>query len=229
MFVTGYAVEGRLEALASEEFLDPVRGLARRLGLAVVLGGPERTSQGICNSAWFVDDQGEVAAVYRKAHLFDDMDRRLFVAGEQPFGLVEHHGVRIAILICYDVEFPEVVRAAALQGAHLVAVPTAQMRPFEFVAESVVRTRAWENQVYVAYVNHDGREEELEYVGRSSIVAPDATVLDSVVHGTRLLYADVDTAEVERLQRQNPYLVDRRAALYAALAREPGARGTGSP
>ena len=221
MFVSGYAVEGRLEALAAEEFLDPVRALARRLGLAIVLGGPEKGQEGVYNSAWFVDDRGGVTAVYRKAHLFDDMDRRLFVAGEQPFAMVEHRGVRIALMICYDVEFPEVVRAAALQGAHLVAVPTAQMRPFEFVAEAVVRTRAWENGVYVAYVNHDGTEGDLEYVGRSSIVAPDATVIDSVVHGTRLLYADIDPVEVQRLQEENPYLADRRAGLYTALAAAP--------
>jgi predicted amidohydrolase len=224
MFISGYAVEGRLDELASEEFLSPVQALARRLGLAIVLGGPERSTLGVHNSAWFVDDTGAVVAVYRKAHLFDEMDRRLFVAGEEPFALVEHRGVRVALMICYDVEFPENVRAAALAGAHLVAVPTAQMRPFEFVAESVIRTRAWENQVYLAYVNHDGSEGDLEYVGRSSIVGPDATVLDSVVHGTRLLYADVDAAEVERLQRANPYLTDRRAALYAALAQEPPAR-----
>jgi 5-aminopentanamidase len=224
MFVSGYAVEGRLDELASEEFLEPVQALARRLGVAIVLGGPERAVDGVFNAAWFVDGAGEVVAVYRKSHLFDEMDRRLFVAGEQPFAMVEHRGVRIALMICYDVEFPEVVRAAALAGAHLVVVPTAQMRPFEFVAESVVRTRAWENQVYLAYVNHDGSEGDLEYVGRSSIVAPDATVLDSVVHGTRILYADVDAAEVERLQRENPYLTDRRAALYAVLAQAPPPR-----
>ena len=57
----------------------------------------------------------------------------------------------------------------ALAGAHLMAVPTALMKPFRFIAEQVVRARAWENQMYVAYVNHDGREGELEYVGRSSI------------------------------------------------------------
>ena len=226
MFVTGYAVEGRLEELAAEEFLEPVQALARRLGLAIVLGGPEPTAAGVHNSAWFVDDTGEVAAVYRKAHLFDDMDRRMFVAGDEPFAVVEHRGVRMALMICYDVEFPEVVRAAALSGAHLVVVPTAQMRPFEFVAESVVRTRAWENHVYVAYVNHDGREGDLEYVSRSSVISPHAMVLDSVEHGTRLLLADVDPDEVARLQRANPDLTDRRSALYAALAAEPPGGGS---
>lgn len=67
-----------------------------------------------------------------------------------------------------------------MAGAHLVAVPTAaQMEPFAFIADAVIRTRAWENQVYVAYINHDGAEAETVYVGRS-IVAPDASVLDRI-------------------------------------------------
>jgi predicted amidohydrolase len=116
------------------------------------------------------------------------------------------------------------VRGAALGGAHLVAVPTAQMTPFTFVAEQVIRARAWENQVYLAYVNHDGAEATLTYVGRSSIVAPDATVLDSVEHGTRLIYAEIDPHLVQAQQKENPYLGDRRAPLYSTLTQDQGNR-----
>jgi 5-aminopentanamidase len=218
MFVTGYVLGDRLPELAEADFLGPVQALAGRLGLAILLGAPEPGEGGVHNAALFVDDTGRLAGSYRKAHLFGDLDRRQFVSGEQPFGMVELRGVRIATMICYDVEFPEVVRAAALAGAHLVAVPTAQMEPFGFVADAVVRTRAWENQVYVAYINHDGSEEDVTYVGRSSIVAPDATVLDSLEHGSGLIYADVDADAVGAMQKQNPYLTDRRPGLYGPLA-----------
>jgi 5-aminopentanamidase len=224
MFVTGYVVGDALEGLARRDFLTPARALAERLGLAILLGGPEATDDGVYNVAYFVDDLGRVAHCYRKSHLFGELDRRQFVAGEEPFGLVDFRDVRIATMICYDVEFPETVRAAVLAGAHLVAVPTAQMEPFSFVAEQVVRTRAWENQVYVAYINHDGNEEDLAYVGRSSIVAPDATVLDSVEHGTRLIYADIDPQLVQAQQKENPYLGDRRAPLYPTLSQDQGNR-----
>ena len=66
--------------------------------------------------------------------------------------------VRIGMLICYDVEFPENVRAHALAGTDLLLVPTAQMHPFQFVAESVVPVRAFESQMYIAYVNRTGPE-----------------------------------------------------------------------
>lgn len=222
MFVSGYDVGDVLPELAARNFLDPVRALATRLGIAIVLGGPEVGEHGVYNTAYFIDDQGNVLSRYRKSHLFGDLDRRQFIAGDQLFGLVEFRGVRIATMICYDVEFPETARAAALAGAHLIAVPTAQMEPFAFVAEQLVRVRAWENQVYVAYVDHDGSENDLTYVGRSSIVAPDAGVLDSVEHGNALIYATVDPDLVTLQQRANPYLRDRRALLYPRLIEERG-------
>jgi predicted amidohydrolase len=224
MFVTGYALGTRLPELAREEFLAPVQSLARRLGLAILLGAPERADECVYNAAYFVDDTGRVLDCYRKSHLFGDLDRGMFVEGDELFKMVEFRGVRIAIMICYDVEFPEIVRAASLRGAHLVAVPTAQMEPFAFIAEAVIRTRAWENQVYVAYVNHDGAEGDLAYVGRSSIVAPDATVLASLERGTGLLYGTVDPAEVGAQQRLNPYLTDRRPSLYLPLTHDEGLR-----
>jgi predicted amidohydrolase len=220
MFVTGYVVGDALPELARRDFLGPVKALAQRLGIAILLGGPELTADGVHNAADFIDDRGEVLDVHRKSHLFGDLDRRQFIGGDGLFGLVEYRGVRIATMICYDVEFPETVRAAALVGAHLIAVPTAQMEPFAFIAEQLVRVRAWENQVYVAYINHDGREDDLQYVGRSSIVAPDATVMDSVEHGTRLLYGTVDPEIVASQQKANPYLADRRGSLYPTLIEE---------
>ena len=178
------------------------------------MGGPEAVPEGIYNTAFALDATGRLLGRHRKAHLFGDLDRALFVAGEHPFTTVDLHGVRIALCICYDVEFPETVRGAALAGAHLVAVPTAQMEPFRFVAEQLVRARAWENQIYVAYVNHDGSEGDLEYVGRSSIVGPDATVLDAAGHGEAVLCAEIDPGAVARARVENPYLTDLRRDLF---------------
>ena len=87
-------------------------------------------------------------------------------AGDGPPTLAELDGLRLGILICYDVEFPENVRLLALAGADLVAVPTALMVPYAFVAATAWSpTRAYENQVFLAYVNRCGREGELGYYG----------------------------------------------------------------
>ena len=70
--------------------------------------------------------------------------------------IFEIGGLKAALLICYDVEFPESVRALALAGAELVIVPTALMQPFDVVAKTIVPARAYENQLFVAYANRCG-------------------------------------------------------------------------
>jgi len=215
LFLTGYDIGDEIRRLAREDLLGACQDVAVAHRIALVVGYPELAPDGaLYNSAAFIDPSGEVLDVHRKTHLFGELDRRYFSAGERAVSVVDHEDLRIATMICYDVEFPENVRLAALAGAHLIAVPTAQMQPFEFVADTLVRARAWENQVYVAYANHDGVERGTTYVGRSSIVGPDGAVLDRIEDGTGLVWADVDPERVRRGQRANPYLADLRPALY---------------
>ena len=74
-------------------------------------------------------------------------------------GVVDFHGVRTSLVICYDVEFPEAVRAAAVRGAELLLVPTALAEGFDAVPQVLIRARALENHLTVAYANHCGTEE----------------------------------------------------------------------
>ena len=217
MFVTGYNIGAQVAELAGRPLVAEVARVAADAGIAVVAGLPERLVDGtVANTAVLVDETGAELTRYRKTHLFSELDRELFVPGTDLGAPVDYRGVRLSLLICYDVEFPEPVRAAARQGAHVVVVPTAQMEPFAFVAETLIPVRAWENQVYVAYVNRSGAESDLRYVGRSSIAAPSGEVLDAVPAGqsTGLLLATVDTDVVARAQRLNPYLDDLRLDLY---------------
>lgn len=214
MFLTGYNIGDLLHRLSERDLLSAVQGIAVAERIALLVGLPEWQGDQTFNSAVFIDESGAVLGRHRKTHLFGDLDRRYFTPGDRLVSTVEYRGLNIAILICYDVEFPEATRAAAAAGVHLIAVPTAQMKPFEFVAEQLVRTRAWENQVYLSYVNHSGSEGDLEYVGRSRIVDPFARVLDSAIDGTALLFAEVDPELVRQAQRDNPYLIDRRTDLY---------------
>ncbi|MGV7591986.1 nitrilase-related carbon-nitrogen hydrolase, partial [Mycobacterium kansasii] len=66
-------------------------------------------------------------------------------------------GLTCGLLICYDVEFPEAVRAHAEAGTDLLLIPTGLMEPFGRIAEQVVPVRAFESQLYIAYTNHCGR------------------------------------------------------------------------
>jgi predicted amidohydrolase len=214
--VTGYNIGDQVAELAATDLVGAVRDVAARTGIAIVAGLPERAPDGgVWNTALLVDATGAELTRYRKTHLFGDLDRSLFVAGSDPGGLVELQGVRVSLLICYDVEFPETVRAAAVAGADVVIVPTAQMEPYARIAEQLIWTRAWESQVYVAYINHTGAEGDLTYVGRSSIVAPTGEVLGALdATTTGLVMGTVDTEVVTASRAENPYHADLRHDLY---------------
>ena len=123
------------------------------------------------------------------------------------------------MLICYDVEFPENVRHLALLGADLVAVPTALMRPFDVVANILVPARAYENQVFVAYVDRCGSDAGFDYCGLSCVVGPDGTDLARAGRGEELIFADLDLSVLHQSRQINTHLRDRRPALYQRLTR----------
>lgn len=223
--VTGYGI-ARAEADAVA--LDPdgdaagaLASIARRHGIALAWAGIVRDGpDALANLVRLVGADGRTLADYRKTHLWDALDRSLFVAGGAFSPVVEIDGVKVGLLICYDVEFPEAVRALALAGAELVVVPTALMRPYAFVAESVVPVRAYESQVHIAYANYCGPERDTVYEGRSCICGPDGAVLARApADAPALLHADIDAASVARVRAALPYHRDRRPSLYGALHR----------
>ncbi|WP_324788592.1 carbon-nitrogen hydrolase family protein [Streptomyces sp. H51] len=220
MFLTGYAIGddiARLAEPADGASAAAVAGIAARHGVAVVYGYPERAGEAVFNSAQLVSADGDRLAHYRKTHLFGPFERAHFTPGEQPVVQAELDGLRVGLMICYDVEFPENVRAHALAGTDLLVVPTAQMHPYQFVPESLIPVRAFENQMYVAYVNRVGPEGEFDFVGLSTLAGPDGVARTRAGRGEELVLADVDPAFLDASREANPYLTDRRPGLYGAL------------
>ncbi|MFD5238494.1 carbon-nitrogen hydrolase family protein [Streptomyces tendae] len=221
LFLTGYAIGDDIGVLAEPadgDAADAVAEITGRHGLAIAYGYPERAGERVHNSVQLISADGTRLAGYRKTHLFGCFERDHFTPGEQPVVQAELNGVTVGLMICYDVEFPENVRAHALAGTDLLLVPTAQMHPFQFVAESVVPVRAFENQLYVAYVNRVGHEGEFEFVGLSTLAGPDGVARARAGHAEELVLADVDPAFLAASREANPYLRDRRPGLYGALA-----------
>ena len=220
MFLTGYAIGDdvhRLAEPADGDAADAIAEIASRHGVAVAYGYPERAADLVFNSAQLISPDGTRLANYRKTHLFGCFERDYFTPGDQPVVQAELDGLRVGLMICYDVEFPENVRAHALAGTDLLVVPTAQMHPFQFVAESVVPVRAFENQMYVAYVNRVGAEGEFEFVGLSTLAGPDGVARARAGRGEELVLGDVDPAFLAASREENPYLKDRRPGLYGSL------------
>jgi predicted amidohydrolase len=222
MFLTGYALGGRLPELAEAAggaAGQRVAEIAARHRIGIVYGGPERAGRAVFNTARLVGPGGEPLAAYRKTHLFGAYERGAFTPGEEPVVQAELDGVRIGLLICYDVEFPEAVRAHALAGTELLAVPTALMRPYEFVPLTLVPARAYENGLHIAYVNRCGPEGEWDFVGLSCLAGPDGVVRARAGGGAELLVADADPVVLRAARAETPYLTDRRPELYGSLVR----------
>ena len=222
MFCTGYAIGAERVAALAEPADGPlaqsVAGIAQRHGMAIVYGYPEKNPDGKpFNAAQAIAPDGTQLMNYRKTHLFGDMDRAQFSAGDTAPQVFEWHGWGLGLLICYDVEFPEAVRGLALQGADAVLVPTANMEPFDEVQRVLLPARALENSLCLAYANACGAEGALAYNGLSCAIGPDGTVQHRADKGEHVLIARLDAAALQH-RRLHSQLPGRRADLYSPLA-----------
>ncbi len=213
LFMSGYNVGERVTALAESvdgEFAGAVSNLAEANETAIVYGYPERDGDNIFNSALCIGADGKVLANYRKMLPPPGFESTYFSAGDGP-SLFEIDGIRCAILICYDAEFPESVRAVAAAGAQVVIVPTALVDNWRSVAFQLMPTRAFENGVWLLYANHAGEEGDAKYLGASCIVAPDGADRARAGDSEALIAAEIDIVANAKAQARLPYLADLHA------------------
>lgn len=189
------------------EWLLELQQRAKTHQLAIVIGALVAKEQGIRNVAFAIDEKGEMLAQYCKRALYGKWEQATFVPGES-CEVVVLAGIKTGLLICYDIEFPELTRELAQAGVELIATPTALMAPSKEVAQVLVPARAIENQVFVAYCNRAGQEEELDFLGLSSIVAPDGKILAQADADPALIFADLDLSDVRSSRNRSCYLDD---------------------
>jgi len=194
--LSGYVFDSAAAAVPSTETVpgettDLIADACRKHGIYAIVGLLERDGDTLYNSAFVAGPQGLVAN-YRKCHLpFLGIDRYVGQGAELP--VIDLGFVRIGILICYDVRFPEAARTLTLRGADVIVVPTNWPEGAESAPEFLTRARAWENRVYVAACNRVGEERGARFIGRSQIVAPDGTILQQADGMSEtMLIAEID-------------------------------------
>ncbi|WP_246848737.1 carbon-nitrogen hydrolase family protein [Pseudarthrobacter sp. NIBRBAC000502772] len=218
LFPVGYAplrLRAELDPARLPAIRETLRGIARRHGIGLVYSLPSVTDSGSWHiTSTLVDGAGAELLTYAKVHLFGDDERAAFSPADAGPAVVDFNGFRTSMVICYDVEFPETVRAAALGGAELLLVPTALAHGFETVPQVLLRARALESQLTIAYANHCGTEDGCEFLGGSVVAGPDGSLLAAAGPGTEILYAKVDPDAAGNARGLVPYLRERRPDLY---------------
>jgi predicted amidohydrolase len=211
LFLSGYNVGDKIRELADPQggsFAQAAAVLASKRRTALIYGYPERAGDVIYNAAACIDRDGRTIAHHRKLRLPNAYEKSYFTTGNA-YTLFELHGWSIAILVCYDVEFPEAVRACAARGAQLVVAPTALKKEWAFVARSMIPTRAFENRFFIAYANYCGTEGSFEYLGESCFAGPTGQVVAGGATEA-LVTATLDLAEITNARQALTYLGDFR-------------------
>jgi predicted amidohydrolase len=111
-------------------------------------------------------------------------------------------GYRVALLICYDIEFAPLIRDLAGRGAQLILCPTANMQPFTHVAQVTVPAQAVNHAVAIAYANYCGTEGDLTYCGASVLVGADGAIHARAGQAEALLIADLPDPDRSLLSTQ---------------------------
>ena len=167
--------------------------------------------EGLANTAALFSSTGELELVYRKHHLFgyQSAESQLLVPGER-LETATLGEFTVAVTTCYDLRFPELYRRLADAGVDLVLVPSAWPYPRIEHWETLSRSRAIENQCYVATINGSGTFEDATLLGRSTVYDPWGVTLASSGDDPALVFAEIDPDVVDDIREEFPALRDRR-------------------
>jgi len=173
-YVTGYMVRDRFVTLAEDVDGDSINyllDLSDRTGKAIVFGMPlnDPCNRGlITNSAVMVTPDGRVQR-YDKLHPanFGPFEEGLYFNPGQTPSMFQFWGRGVGACICYDLFFPEICKAYAMQGADLLLCLSASPMTSRLAFESIIQARAVENTCAIAYVNNVGSQLNMVFFGGS--------------------------------------------------------------
>jgi N-carbamoylputrescine amidase len=227
--------EDHAKFVAAESVPGPLTGrlaaAAREHGVVLVGSVFERRSAGLFhNTAVVFDRDGSLAGVYRKMHIPDDphyYEKFYFAPGDTGFMSVPTSRLAVGPLICWDQWYPEAARLTAMAGAEVLFYPTAigwldgeeSLHREQYESwDTMLRSHAIANGVFVAAVNRTGREGSLRFWGASVVYAPNGDRLALAPHdGPQTFVVDCDLGRIEWSRTRWPFFRDRRIDAYGGL------------
>jgi len=216
-FVSQEEVTGLAEAIPDGPTTKRFQDIAKRKGMVIVAGLPERAGAVCYNSAVAVGPNGFIGC-YRKSHLFFE-ETLFFTPGDTGFHVWDIGQAKIGVMICFDWYYPEAARTLALRGADIICHPSNLVLPN---CPDSMPVRCLENRVFAVTCNRTGREvrggkEPLTFIGNSEIVTPRGVILHRAPRDQEdICVMNIDPAEARNksVTQYNDLLRDRRESLY---------------
>lgn len=194
----------------------------------------ERRAPGLYhNTAVVFDQDGSTAGIYRKMHIPDDpnyYEKFFFTPGDLGFKCISTSYGKIGVCICWDQWFPEAARLTALHGAEILFYPTAigwlleEKETFgqsQWSAwETMMRSHAIANGVFVCAPNRVGVEGGIQFWGASFVSDPNGNILHRASHEQEeIVSVECNLAQIDVVRTHWPFLRDRRIDAYGGLVK----------
>jgi len=195
--------------------------LARSNDISLVYNHYEQSPEHLFfDTSVVVDRNGQYVGRQRMMHIAEEPgynEKFYYAPGQDAYRVFDLEDWRFGIAICYDRHFPEVFRSFILQGAELVLVPTAVAgsEPFGDTYDLEMKAAAVTHGVYIAVANRAGREEPLEFLGRSMVIDPKGQIVDTLDgKPNKVCTVEVTKETVTQARILFPFLRDRRPETY---------------
>lgn len=213
---------------------EAVAAAAKQNKVVVVASYFEKRAEGLYhNTAAVYDRDGSTVGVYRKMHIPDDplyYEKFYFTPGDLGFKSFETSAGKIGVCVCWDQWFPEAARLTALTGAQILVYPTAiGWHPSEKAEYGAAQHNAWEtmmrshaiaNGVFVAAPNRTGPEGNLEFWGQSFVCAPTGEIMGrAAVDEEETLVVECNLDQIDVVRTHWPFLRDRRIDAYGDMVK----------
>jgi N-carbamoylputrescine amidase len=204
-------------------------GLARELEVVIVASLFEKRADGLYhNTIAVIDADGKYLGKYRKHHIPDDpgyYEKFYFTPGDSGYKVFTTRYARIGTLICWDQWYPEASRITSLLGAQIIFYPTAigwalsqddVLNNQQYQAwQTIQRSHAIANGVYVVSVNRTGTEDNMKFWGGSFVADPFGNLLYQASHSHEEIHVqEIDLRKIEETRIHWPFLRDRRIDSY---------------
>lgn len=220
-----------------EDYIEPLDGpsvtvlkeCAKRHSVYIVAGSiGTQFEDGMRNTTFLINRQGQIIGDYSKMHLYSDMDEDVpFLHGDKT-DVFETELGRFGFMICYDIRFCELSRIYALKGADAVIVTSDFPNPRVNHWRTLLTARAIENQMFIIACNRVGESPMGTYCGHSIIIDPWGTVIAEGGDTEEIITGSVDFSITKEIRETIHMFRDRRPESYRELIGQKGAGAGGT-